>query len=92
MQMENRQYNTIKREKALKKYLSPYSLNIGLNPDSKQEERLVQPDEKDLAAAHHMNNNKLSRNKKKKGLQTIYCHVNWAAVVKLPLKNVYLSY
>lgn len=49
-----------KRENALKKYLGPCSLNIGL---------ILTPNRKkdlDLAAAHHMNNNKLSRDKKKK--------------------------
>lgn len=31
----------VERGKALKKYLGPYRLNIGLNPDSKQEKRLM---------------------------------------------------
>lgn len=86
--MEKWQYD--KRGKALKEYLDPYSSNIGLNPDSKHKKKKthVQPDEKDLA--HRMNNNKMSTDKK--GLQTIYCHVNWAAVVKLHFENVYLSH
>lgn len=56
-----------KREKALKEYMDPCSPNIDLNPDSKQGKKKthVQPDEKDLAAAPHMNNNKLSTDKKK---------------------------
>lgn len=50
----------------MKEYLDPYSPNIGLNPDFKQERKThVQPDEKDLAAAPHMNNDKLSTDKKK---------------------------
>lgn len=45
--------------------MDPDSFNIGLNPDSKQEKRdHVQPHGKDLAEAHHMNSNKLSKNKK----------------------------
>lgn len=39
-----------------------------------------------------MNNNKMSTDKKKQGLQTIYCHVNWAAVVEPHFENVYLPH
>lgn len=56
MQMEKGQYN--EREKTLREYWDPYRPNIGLNPDFKQEKKIhVQPDETDLAAEPHMNNN-----------------------------------
>lgn len=72
----------------MKEYLDPYSLSIGLNREKKKTH--VQLHEKDPAAAHHMNNNKLSRNKN--GPQTVYSHVKGGAAVKLSLENVYLSH
>lgn len=79
----------------MKKYLDPSSPNIGLNPDFKQGRKKtnVQPNERDLTAAAHMNNKKLSTDKKKKTnkkTQNIYCHVNWATAVKLRFKHVCL--
>lgn len=57
------QYN--KRGETLKEYLDPFRPDIGLNPDFKQEKRThVQPHEKDLTTAPHMNNNKLSDKKR----------------------------
>lgn len=51
----------------MKEYLDPCSPNIGLNPDFKQEKKThVQPDERGLAAAPRMNNDKLSTDKKNK--------------------------
>lgn len=79
----------------MKEYLDPYCYNIGLNPDSMQKvwagkRTHVQPDEKGLTTARHMNNNKLSRDKE--GIQNIYCHVNWVSVLKLHFENVYVSH
>lgn len=58
----------------MKEYLDPCSSNIGLNPDSKQTH--VQPDEKDLAAAHHMNNNKMSMDKKRTPNHLLSCKLS----------------
>lgn len=62
---------------ALQEYLNPYSPNIGLNPDSKQGKKThVQPDEKDLATAHHMNNNKLSSDRKRTPHHLLSCKLS----------------
>lgn len=54
--------------------MDPHSFSVGLNPDSKQEKKTHgQLRVKDLITSHHMNNNKLGRDKNE--LQTIYCHV-----------------
>lgn len=70
--MEERSDNTIKGDRAFwRNTWIQYWFKSWLQPGKEKKEKThVQPDEKDLAAAPHMNNNKLSMEKKKKKTRT----------------------